>query len=302
MAWHLPFDLTSWWGRNDSTIWLLPGQGTGPRVWILSLCYCCQPSHSSQARSREMRIWCSEKTNPLSDSCFVWADFFFQKENHHISQQRPSFFSTFMLLDFSDPTVWGHEEQSQEWFLEEVETPPGNTSFFLASSPEFPTGSCVRQAGGWMAWGLPPSLPSRFLEAHPELMTVSRLQSRGGLHRGPLQAHSNSLRKEKLRSPTREGADSDQQLQNGCWPCQHKQLLNFHYKRFSSTRGTLCITEIASHPKRSTLKRGPCGTRSSWAKSIYPSTEILTAEQDAVVDSGLWSQNRAFWILPGSIN
>lgn len=228
--------------------------------------------------------------------------FFFQKENHHISQQRPSFFSTFMLLDFSDPTVWGHEEQSQEWFLEEVETPPGNTSFFLASSPEFPTGSCVRQAGGWMAWGLPPSLPSRFLEAHPELMTVSRLQSRSGLHRAPLQAHSNSLLEEKLRSPRREGADSDQQLQNGCWPCQHKQLLNFHYKRFSSTRGTLCITEIASHPKRSTLKRGPCGTRSSWAKSIYPSTEILTAEQDAAVDSGLCSQNSAFWTLPGSIN
>lgn len=47
-----------------------------------------------------------------------------------------------------------------------------------------------------MAWGLPPSLPSRFLEAHPELMAVSSLQSRGGLRRGPLQAHSNSSQRE----------------------------------------------------------------------------------------------------------
>lgn len=104
MAWHLPFDLTSSWERNDPTVWLLPGQGTGPRVWILSLCYCCQPSHSSQTRSREIRILCSEKTIPLSDSCFVWADFFFPEgKSSYITTK------TFFLFNFyAAGLLWSH--------------------------------------------------------------------------------------------------------------------------------------------------------------------------------------------------
>ena len=152
------------------------------------------------------RYYAAEGTISLSEGCFILGWFFFQKKNHHISQQRPSFFSNLTLLEFSDHTVWGHEERSQEWFLEEAENPPGNTSLLLATSPEFPIGNRVRQAGGWMAWGLPPSLLSMFLEARPELMTVSSLQSCCSLHRGPLTGHSNSLRKEKFHIPIQERA------------------------------------------------------------------------------------------------
>lgn len=68
--------------------------------------------------------------------------------------------------------------------------------------------------------------------------------------------------------------------------------------------GILCIIEIAFHPKRSTLKRGPYGIRSSWAKPIYPSTKSLTAEQDTViVSSDFWVlESQQLSLNPGSTN
>lgn len=45
-----------------------------------------------------------EKTVSLSESCFVWAAFFFLKENHHISQQRPSFLFNFHAARI----LWSH--------------------------------------------------------------------------------------------------------------------------------------------------------------------------------------------------
>lgn len=169
------------------------------------LLYAANPPICLRQDQGRCRYYAAEKTISLSESCFILGWFFFQKKNH-ISQQRPSFFSNFRLLEFSDHTVWGHEERSQEWFLEKAENPPGNTSFLLATSPEFSTGNCVRQAGGWMAWGLPPSLLSMFLEARPELMAASSLQNCCSLHRGPLTGYSNSLRKEKFHIPTQERA------------------------------------------------------------------------------------------------
>ena len=65
--------------------------------------------------------------------------------------------------------------------------------------------------------------------------------------------------------------------------------------------GILCITEIAFHPQRSTLKRGPYSTRSSWAKPIYPNTKSLTAKQDTVIDSRFWNQEQLS-SNPGSTN
>lgn len=46
--------------------------------------------------------------------------------------------------------------------------------------------------------------------------------------------------------------------------------------------GILCITEIAFHPKRSTLKSSPYGPRSAWAKPIHTSTKSLALESDTV--------------------
>ena len=93
------------------------------------------------------------------------------------------------------------------------------------------------------------------------------------------QTHSNSLQKEEFHIPAQERVKTQAgSTKKGCWNCQHKQLLSFYYKRFSSMLGILCVIEIVFHPKRSTLKSGPYGIRSSWAKPIYPSTKLLTVE------------------------
>lgn len=143
-------------------------------------------------------------------------------------------------------------------FWKRQKTPPGNIFCLLAASPKFPPRNCLKAGRGMDGLGLPPSLRSVLLEARPELMTISSLQSpcylREARSPGPPELPS---QRGISHSCSRETEDSDQQLRRGCREGQHKQLLNFHYKRFSSTLGILCIIEIAFYPKRSTLKSGP---------------------------------------------
>lgn len=166
-------------------------------------------------------------------------------------------------------------------------TPPRNTSFLLAASPESPASNHRKLAGGWMTLGLPPSLLFMILEVRPELMTVCSLQScclHGGHSLGSFKLTSE---RGISHSCSREGEDSDQQLKKGCWNCQDKQLLNFHYKRLSSMFGILSIIEIDFHPKRSTLKSSPYGLGSTWAKPIYMSTKCCR---------GLGRSGLRFWL------
>lgn len=185
-----------------------------------------------------------------------------------------------MLLGFFDHTVWGHEELSQEWFLEEAENPSWKYIFSLGRLPSIPAPGTVlsRQEDGWpevfpqlccpcflkpiWSWWL--SLAYKGAGASTEARSPSllKLTSERELHI-PVQ--------ERVKTQTSSS-------KKGYYICQHKQLLNIHYKRFSSMVGILYVIEIVFRPKRSTLKSSPYSIRSSWAKPIYPSSKLLTVE------------------------
>lgn len=242
---------------------------------------CCQPSHLSQTRSRERQIVCYREDHPSIRElfCFVLA-FFPQKESHHISQQRPSFLYSF----FAAEILWSH-------CVGPLRTVPGmipgrsrkpllEIHLFSWLLPQnSPQGTVLsRQEDGWpklFPHLCRPCFLKPVLSWWPSPACKAALPPWRPTH----QDHSNSLQKEEFHIPAQERVKTQtSSSKKGCWDCQHKQLLNFHYKRFSSTLGILCIIEIAFHPKRSTLKSGPYGTRSSRAKPIYPSTKILATE------------------------
>lgn len=102
---------------------------------------CCQPSHMPQMRSREIQILCYREDHlSIREVFFVCTGFFFipKGNSSFITKKGLHFFSAFMLLGFSDHTVWGHEELSQEWFLEEAENPSWKYIFSLGCFPRIP--------------------------------------------------------------------------------------------------------------------------------------------------------------------
>lgn len=218
MAWYLPFDLTIMmrkkWFHSMMTAWtsaLVHGFEFSVSI------RCCQPSHKPQTRSREIQILCySEDHLSIRELfCLCWVFFnLFQKESSHLSQKK-AFISSQLLCCWDSPiTLCGAMKncpKNDSW--KKQKTPPGNISFLLAVSPEFPTGNCLQQARGCMAWGLPPPLP------HPCFLKPIQSWWLSLAYKGAaasMEAHSpNPLKLTSKRgiphSCSREGEDSGRQ-------------------------------------------------------------------------------------------
>lgn len=121
---------------------------------------CCQPSHLSETRSREMQILCCRE-----DHLSIRELFCFPKgASSYITEKA---FISFQLLCCWDSLIilcgaMKNPPKNDSW--KKQKTPLGNISFLLAASPEFPTRNCLKQAGGWMAWGLPHLCCPHFLK------------------------------------------------------------------------------------------------------------------------------------------
>ena len=275
MAWYLPWPKTMMrekWFHRMITAWT---RELVHEFEFLVFVMCCQPSHLSETRSRETQILCCREGHLSIRElfCFPKGTSSYITKKNFISSQLLCCWDSLILLC----GAMKHCPKNDSW--KRQKTPPGNTSFLLAASPEFPTRNCLKQAGGWMVWGLPHFCCPCFLKPvqswWPSPNYKAAVASMAVYSPGHLKLSS---KKGIPHSCSRESEDSDHQLKKGCWNCQNKQLLNFHYKRFSSMLGILCIKKIAFHPQRSTLKSGPYSTRSSWAKPIYPNTKSLTAK------------------------
>lgn len=92
---------------------------------------------------------------------------------------------------------------------------------------------------------------------------------------GPLRLTS---KRRITHSCSREAEHSDQQLKKkkrGYRNCQHKQLLNFHCKSFSSTLRILCILEMAFHPQKQPIKEWSLWSQECWGPNPFILTQKL---------------------------